>query len=372
MARESLPAIDPARILIIKPSSLGDIVHAVPAFNALRRRFPAAAISWLVFEEFAGILEGLPGLDGVIVAGRRGGWREVLRVVHERRFDLAVDLQGLLRSGWLARGSGAPIRVGLSDAREGAGLFYTHRVPVPRRTMHAVERYGLAAEALGGRFDPADGTLPVTPAAKERVDKVLREAGIQDGVPLVGLAPGGRWKTKRWPPERFALAGREIRSRLGAAVVVIGSAGEVGLCEAVAGAIPGGVSLAGRTVVSDLAGLAVRLDALLTNDCGFMHVAAAMRVPVAAVFGPTDPDAVGPHVPVGDQSGFGPRSRFGNRGTGRGAARVLRAAVPCGPCRRRTCWHLTCLERIGAGEAADAVASLVEAGREKQAVSAGQ
>ncbi|MBI1865593.1 MAG: hypothetical protein HYR98_07715, partial [Nitrospirae bacterium] len=106
-----------------------------------------------------------------------------------------------------------------------------------------------------------------------------------------------------------------------------------------------------------------RLDALLTNDCGFMHVAAAMRVPVAAVFGPTDPDAVGPYVPVRDPAGFG---------TGRAAARVLRAAVPCGPCRRRTCWHRTCLERIGAGEAADAVASLVEAGREKQAVSAGQ
>lgn len=350
MARESLSAIDPERILFIKPSSLGDIMHAVPAFNALRRRFPAAGISWLVFEEFAGIIEELPGLGEAIVADRKGGWRGVIAAIRGKRFDLAVDLQGLLRSGWLARGSGAPVRIGLSDSREGAGLFYTHRVPVPRRTLHAVERYGLAAEALGGRFDPADVTLPVTPGAKEKVDKIFREARIEGGAPLVGLAPGGRWKTKRWPPERFALAGREISARLGAAVAVIGSAEESGLCDAVASGIPGAVSLAGRTVVSDLPALAVRLDALLTNDCGFMHVAAAMGVPVAAVFGPTDSDAIGPYT----------RS-----------ARVLRAPVPCGPCRRRTCWHLTCLERIGADEAADAIAVLVKTGREQQAVPAG-
>ncbi|MEK6815339.1 MAG: glycosyltransferase family 9 protein [Nitrospirota bacterium] len=350
MARESLAAIDPARILFIKPSSLGDIVHAVPAFNALRRRFPAAGISWLVFEEFAGIVEQLPGLGEAIVADRRGGWRGVIAVVRGKRFDLAVDLQGLLRSGWLARGSGAPIRIGLSDSREGAGLFYTHRVLVPPGTMHAVERYGLAAEALGGRFDPAAGTLPVTPGAKEKVDNIFREARIEGGAPLVGLAPGGRWKTKRWPPERFAMAGREIVSRLGASVAVIGSAEEAGICEAVAGGISGAVSLAGRTAVADLPALAERLDALLTNDCGFMHVAAAMGVPVVAIFGPTDPDAIGPYI---------------------AAARVLRAPVPCGPCRRRTCWHLTCLERISADEAADAVAVLIKAGRERQAVSAG-
>lgn len=344
-----MAAIDPARILLIKPSSLGDIVHAVPAFNAVRRRFPGASISWLVFEEFAGILEGLPGLDEVIVAGRRGGWREVLGAVRGKRFDLTVDLQGLFRSGWLSLRSGATVRVGLSDAREGAGLFYTHRVPVPPGTIHAVERYGLAAEALGSRFDPADGTLPVTPGAKQKVDNILRDARIERGAPLVGLAPGGRWKTKRWPPERFALAGREIVSRLGASVAVIGSSEEAGICEAVAGGIPGAVSLAGRTAVSDLPALAVRLDGLLTNDCGFMHVAASMSVPVAAIFGPTDPDAIGPYT----------RS-----------ARVLRAPVPCGPCRRRTCWHLTCLNRIGADEAADAVAVLVKTGLEQQAVSA--
>src|SRR5687768_4987338 len=166
-----LPA-PPRNVLIIKPSAIGDVVHGLPVLNLLRRRWPEAKVSWLVTPACAGILDGHPMLHEVIHFDRKAyakvwrSWRtfKALRAfacgLRDRHFDLAIDLQGLLRSGWLAGKTRAPVRIGLSDAREGAGLFYTHRVDTRCGNVsadtadappdaHAIDRYLCVTEALG-------------------------------------------------------------------------------------------------------------------------------------------------------------------------------------------------------------------------------
>src|SRR5262249_19002049 len=150
--RMSLSQLSPRRIALIKPSALGDIVHALPVLSALRSRFPAAHISWIVNRSYASLLDGHPDLDAVVAfdrhAARRnalaGAWEftRFLRELWRQRFDLVLDLQGLLRTGVMALATGAPRRVGLAKAREGARWFYTDVVPAPDlNAMHAVDRY---------------------------------------------------------------------------------------------------------------------------------------------------------------------------------------------------------------------------------------
>ena len=151
------------RILIIKPSSFGDVIHALPVLNGLRRRYPQARISWLVSTACAGLLEGHPQLDEAIPFDRKRYGKigrsatitlEFARFVGElrkRRFDLVIDLQGLFRSGFLSRACGAKVRIGLSDAREFGWIFHSQRVRVPAGDMHAVDRYWLVAGLAGIR-----------------------------------------------------------------------------------------------------------------------------------------------------------------------------------------------------------------------------
>ena len=146
-----------SRILIVKPSSLGDIVHALPTLSALRTRFPKASISWLVKQEWADLLHRVEHLDRVWPVGSGlQGWLAEVRGLRAACFDLVVDLQGLLRSGMIAWLAGSPVRIGFANAREGSPWLYTDRVAVPDPDMHAVERYLLVAQALGA-------TVPAQP-----------------------------------------------------------------------------------------------------------------------------------------------------------------------------------------------------------------
>ena len=209
MARESLAAIDPARILFIKPSSLGG--HRARRSRVQRPAppFPAAGISWLVFEEFAGIVEQLPGLGEAIVADRRGDGEESSRWSEGNGSIWPSIFRDCSEAaGWpedRARRSVSDFRIrGKARACSIRTAFSCRRGRCTRSSGTA-----FAAEALGGRFDPAAGTLPVTPGAKEKVDNIFREARIEGGAPLVGLAPGaagrrrdGRRRGLPWPAGR--------------------------------------------------------------------------------------------------------------------------------------------------------------------------
>jgi ADP-heptose:LPS heptosyltransferase len=223
--------LDPKRILIIKPSAIGDVVHTLPILNLVRKRWPGAHVAWLVTPACAGLLEGHPQLDEIIVFDRKrlgGAWKSVgrflelrrfARGLREKRFDLVLDLQGLFRSGWLAKKTRAPVRVGFANARELAPMFYTHRVAIETMEQHAIERYLKLA-----RFVGCDGEVEYVFATDDADRAHVRSNA--PGEPFAVLLPGTNWVTKRLPVETFAALVAPLRERFGLRAVVAGSAGD--------------------------------------------------------------------------------------------------------------------------------------------------
>jgi heptosyltransferase I len=331
--RSSVPA--PLRVLILKPSSLGDVVQALPVLRLLKRNRPSSEIYWWLNDSLGSLLEGDPDLTGLFLFTRRGWgspwrWQELIRQVVElrrMRFDWVIDLQGLARSGgmaWLANGG---LTVGLDDAREGACAFYD--VAVPRRSYHthAVDWYLAVLTALGVPVEGDYVWLPERPAVAEAV----REKWGAEGVWL-GLQPGARWLNKRWPAESYAdLVRRLHRDRPWLKFVVLGSADDLELGRVLAMAVPGSVlDLTGRTTLPEMIEWVRRCVVLVTNDTGPMHVAAAMRRPVVALFGPTEPRRTGPY---GQLDGV-----------------IRRTELACVPCMSDACRYavpMDCLRGIG-------------------------
>jgi lipopolysaccharide heptosyltransferase II len=290
------------RIVLIKPSALGDIVHSLPVLSALRRRFPRAHIAWVVNRAYEPLLLGHPDLDETLPFDRgaaRGGWlaaartfTRFLRTLRSGRFDLAIDLQGLLRSGLMAWASGAPRRVALSGVREGARWFFTDTVALPRPGLHAVDRYWCLAEALGAGDGPKNFHVPVAPTAATWATEVIGSLPR----PWLVLAAGSRWLTKRWLPEHFAeLAGR-AQAEFGGSVLFIGGPDEAHLSAAVRERLHGpSLDLTGRTALPQLAAILARADVMLANDTGPLHLAAALGRPVVAPYTCTKVAWTGPY-----------------------------------------------------------------------------
>jgi len=329
------------RILIIKPSSLGDIVHALPTLQALRTEYPHAHIAWLVKRQWAALLARADGLDRVWAVGPGvGGWLSMVPGLRAERFDLVVDLQGLLRSGAMAWLTGCRRRVGFANAREGSPLLYTDRVPVPTREMHAVDRYLLAAAAVGVPWEgePHFGLHPLPEDGRE-IDTLLDEHGVRRGAPWVGFVVSARWPTKRWPVESFAAVAEALQRDVGVRAVLIGGPDDQEAAREVIAHMSGSpVDLTGKIGLRLLPALLSSASVLVTNDSGPMHVASAVGTPVVAIFGPTSPVRTGP---------YGARH-----------AVLARADVPCRPCFDRRCHNavqLECLSRVEPDHVLDAV-----------------
>jgi heptosyltransferase I len=317
----------PRRVLIIKPSAIGDVVHALPVLSLLRRRWPrpATRIEWLVTPACAGLLDGHPQLDAVVRFDRKrfgAGWRNprsaaglfgFARELRGRAYDVVIDLQGLFRSGWLTWQTRAPMRIGFANARELAPLSYTHRVPIESAEVHATDRYLKVAAAMGCATSPVEYVFPTTDDDRREV------AALVPDEKYAVLLPGTNWPTKRWPVEHYAALVDPLRERLGLATVVAGGPADAGL----AAHIPGAVSVAGKTSLRQLVALLERAALVVANDSGPMHIAAALGRPMVTLYGPTNPVRTGPYL--------------------REEA-VLRLDIPCSPCYSRTCSHQSCLK----------------------------
>ncbi len=330
---DSVPMNEVQRILIVKPSSLGDVVNALPFLSALRQRYPDRHIAWLVEEEAAELLLGHPLLDRVIVSGRRR-WRRAIRSpfrgsrtlreiavliaeLRQGRYDLVVDLQGLLKSALMVICAGARFRVGLAGSREGSGRAFTHIVPLPPGPLHAVDRYLEAARFLGAEPLTKTFVFPSHPGDELRADALLAEAGVGLDTLIVALHPQARWQTKLWGEEQFARVGEELTRRYGARILIIGSSSDLPVVRRLESRMnPAPFVAAGRTDLTVLIALFRRIDLLVTVDSGPMHLAAALETPLVALFGPTDPRLIGP---------------YGSDGA------VLRVPLPCSPCSKRRC-----------------------------------
>jgi heptosyltransferase-1 len=302
-----LSTIRAKRIALIKPSALGDIVHALPVLEALRHRFPAARISWVVNRAYEPLLTGHPALDEIIPFDRQGlkkGFRRALAAVvgtakelRRRRFDLVIDLQGLLRTGLMTAATAAPRRVGLGTAREGAHLFCTDTIATPDAgTQHAVDRYWLVAEALGVGHLPKIFRVPVRESARAWATAQLRDLPR----PWVVFGVGARWLTKRWPPESFAALARRARQEFGGTALFIGSPDEAPLAREVIAKLTGPWrNFTGTTTLPQLAALLEGADAMIANDTGPLHLAAALGRPVVAPYTCTQVRRHGPYGAAG-------------------------------------------------------------------------
>lgn len=327
--RPPIFATPPRRILLIKPSAIGDVVHALPVLNLLRRRWSAAHISWLVTPACAGLLEGHPQIDKLIYFDRKRfgtswkSWsaaRDMTRFgrsLGRESFDLVIDLQGLFRSGWLTWQTHAPLRVGSTSAREFSGVFCTHLAPIHTSNQHAIDRYLTVAEFLGLGRTPVEFIFPTDDHDRQAVEQLL-----PPGNPFAVLLPATNWPTKRWPIENFAALIEPLRERFGLESVVAGGSDAAEL----APQLPGAINLAGKTTLRQLVALLERADLVIANDTGPMHIASALGRPLVAMFGPTSPVLTGPYQRLDS---------------------VIRFNLSCSPCFSRTCSHRSCLRWLG-------------------------
>ncbi|MBC8418475.1 MAG: lipopolysaccharide heptosyltransferase II [Proteobacteria bacterium] len=328
-------------ILIVKLSAIGDVVQSLPFLEAIREGLPEANIDWLVEEAASQIIEGHPAVRRVIVS-RRKSWQErlwggrnifpvigevvrLLKEVRADKYDLIIDLQGLLKSGVLTALSKGKRKIGMSGSREGAGLFLNERPVVVDYDRHAIDRYLKVAEYLGCDSDGWMGHIPVFESDRGGIDRILNNDGVKKR-PLVAINPLAKWTTKLWDHERFAILADRIRDELACEVVFTGSPVDGPVIGRITGIMKGAtLNLAGRTSLKELAYLYSRCRLLVTVDTGPMHMAAAMGCPVVALFGPTAPWRTGPY--------------------GKGH-QVIRADIECSPCFKKRCDHMSCMKEI--------------------------
>jgi lipopolysaccharide heptosyltransferase I len=354
------------RILLIKPSAVGDVIHTVPVLVKLRARYPAARIDWLLTPPIAEWIRHHPAISQVLLFARRDftrigrSWSATARLlgllstIWRNRYDLVIDLHGQFRSALFTLVSGASTRIGFdrpqqdisttterhlpkeaylhgwTGARERAWMAYSHHIPISTLDIHAVDRYLWLGPMLGLDDGPPDFSLPVPPQARTYVDGLLKRHGLL-GKEFAVLVPGTTWETKRWKVNGFAQVACYL-SRTNRAVVLAGSGRERTQCREVTLTCPQACDLSGQTSLSELAALIQRSALCITNDSGSMHLTVALGKPVVSIFGPTDPLWIGPY--------------------GRPHA-VVRAGIPCSPCylrKLRSCPHgHACMEEVTPG-----------------------
>jgi lipopolysaccharide heptosyltransferase I len=286
------PSNRPSRFLIVRLGSLGDLVHVLPAVSAIRRAFPDASIDWLVDDAHREFLELVPVVTAIVPLGARtaAAWLEVRRTLRARQYDVALDFQGLLKSATLARLSGARRVIGFDrrSARESAAaLFYTER-RATGEGRHVIEKNLALAAALGVKADAFEFPLR---AVESPAVAALRRQGLDRFVLING---GAAWPNKRWPPDRLGRIAAWLRDRHGLRSVVLWGPGERGLADAVVGASSGAAIVAPETRVRDLVAVTREAVLMLSGDTGPTHIAAAVGIPVVALFGPTNPRRNGP------------------------------------------------------------------------------
>lgn len=337
------------RILIVKLSAIGDVAMATPVPKALKERLPSSYIAWLVEDKAQEVVQGHPYLDEVIVVPRRrwaqlqkeGAWvkylREVwafIRQIRVRKFDLAIDLQGLFRSGLWTWLSGAPFRLGYSDAREGSRLFLTHVVQPSGHYVRSSERNLEVLSALGIRPASYELILWVAPEDVAYAEELLLNSGIMPGEDFVALCPATTRPNKHWTEEGFSEVIDRLAQEYGMKSVLLGSGADLPLLRRIAeGCAFPPVILAGRTTLKQAAAVIRKAKLLIGVDTGLLRFGLAMHTPSIALFGSTDP-----------------RHLREERVT------ILQKRLPCTPCRRRPiCQDRDCLRAITPDEVMQAV-----------------
>ena len=325
-------------ILIIKPSALGDIVHSLPFLSALKKGFPHARIDWVVAHGLHTFLEGHPMINRLWVIKKDewkkiGNLKQTIKEINDLRrglgasaYDVSIDLSGLFRSGMISYFSKAAIRIGFKESNEGSPFFYTHKIH-GSMNIHAIDRYLKITQFMGCPIDKIDEiSYPFAPY--DPFPKICRSLPQS----YVVMSPSAGKPANRWHARKFG----ELASKLPLPVVVISSAAEALIADTVVMHSKGNaISIAGKTGLKELLAVIKGATYFICNDTGPMHMAAALDIPVFAIFGPANPVRTGPHGKIHT---------------------VLQKDLDCSPCyRQKPCDNYRCMENLSVSEVLTAI-----------------
>ena len=344
-------------ILIVKLSAIGDVIHTLPALNAIRNYYPDANITWLVEEDAASLVIGHKALDRVIVSKRKR-WLRALRslfllstikdvygfikVLRDTRYDMILDFQALLKSGILIALARGQRKIGFGkglEHMEHSYMFLNERIPAVDMEIHALTRGMVLLNAIGIPTNEIEYKLPVSNDDCEKVDELMKRHDINGVKFLIAINPVAKWESKLWPKERFARLADMIIDEYDARIIFTGGSEDRHIIQDIMSAMKGrALNLAGHTTLKMLAALYEKTVLVISTDTGPMHLAAAMETPVVAIFGPTAPWRTGPY------------------GSGH---RVVRADPECSPCFKRQCETMDCMHQISVDQVFDAVSKII-------------
>lgn len=327
------------RILIVKLSSFGDILHVLPAAQALYAA-TGARVDWAVHPEFAPVVRLFSFVSGVIEFPRRGtpgSFAKAVRFLRQSRYDMVVDLHGLMKSAIVTMLAKGDRKIGPSYSRECSALFYPERAGRMHRDCHAALQAFDTLDYLG---IPRPSSLDVSRAL------ALPSVDAPKGSPLVAVAPVSRWDSKNWPCGNFAKLVSMIRGKYPAsAVAIIGGKADFETGEKIRLSAPEGVhNMCGSLSIAQSVALLGKCDLLVSNDSGPVHMASAAGTRTVVLFGPTSPGLTGPCG---------------------GGHRIVSKNLPCSPCLKQKCPRGTkeCLLSVTPEEVFAAIAQTLEEGR---------
>jgi len=331
-------------ILIVKMSAIGDVIHTLPALNAVRKHYPDAHITWLVEEAASDLVEGHRALDRILVSKRKRWVRgllgssrlEIIREAYcfvkelrDTMYDVVLDFQGLLKSSVLIGLCKGKRKIGFDrgmEHQERSYLFLNERVPPVDMDNHALLRGMMLLDAIGIQSREIVFDLPLLDQHRNMADDLLMQHGSRESKVLAAIHPAAKWETKLWSNQKFSILADRLIEDYGARVVFTGSKGDRKTIQDIVSGMKGeAANLAGETTMKTLAALYEKADFLVSTDTGPMHMAAAVGTPVLALFGPTAPWRTGP---------------FGN------GHQIVRAQIDCSPCFKRACETVDCMKQI--------------------------
>lgn len=340
------------RILVVKLSSLGDILHVLPTVHELRVQLNAE-IDWVVHPEFASLVHCFADVDNVLTFPRRGILKALgpsVKALKAKEYDLIVDLHGLFKSGFVAHLARGKRRIAPSYVREGAGIFFGERASSPdsnkctaHDNRHAVERAYDTLSYLGLKRPEK----PYKAELRESADLPVGEMPNNNNGKTIAFAPVSRWQSKDWPVERFGELAKLLLERDSSLrLMIVGGKGDIAVGDKIAELAGDSVrsridNICGKTSIAQSLQLLGKCDLLIANDTGPVHMAAAVGTRCLVIFGPTRPDWTGPY------------------GEGH---RVIMRKLPCQPCLKHKCprGDHACMKSITAAEVADAAMEMIQ------------
>lgn len=317
------------RILIVRLSAVGDVIHGLPVLNALRDRFPGALLAWVVEQRAAALLEGHAALDELVTLPR--GWLKSPSVVWQLRRrlralqpDTAIDLQGLAKSAVAARLSGAKQRIGFADEKGRELSTWLNNCLVRTTSRHIIDMNLELLRPLGIESPMVRFDIPESEPDRQTAEVIVREAGVANGFAVIN--PGAGWPSKLWPPDRFAAVARWLgQSASVPTLVVWGGAQEKAWAEEIVAGSAGHARLSPPTTLTELAALARRARLFVGSDTGPLHLAAAVGTPCVGLYGPMPAERNGPYGP--QHIALQPRQFQGTSRERRNAPRELMEAI---------------------------------------------